>query len=151
MNERVKEAIRKYAEDKAKVDRINARMEESRNLIKRYVLHKGRTITVDDTTCSFVRNTSYAFDVGKMIVKIPAKVYKRFISHRIEFDVTALKKLCRENGIDYRIFESAGVTVYKLDEKTLSSMIEKGEIELADLAGCYTLEEKPTVSIRVAK
>jgi arsenate reductase-like glutaredoxin family protein len=149
MNKRVADAIRQFTEDKRKSDRIAARMENNRKLIKRYVLFKGKTVQLEETTCSLVRRAAYTFDIGKLIKQLAPKAYKQFISHKIEFDVSAFKRVCRERGIDYRIFESVGITVYKLDDKKLTSMISKGEIDLSQLIGCYTLEENPTVSITV--
>ena len=152
MNSKVKNAIQSYKEYESQIQELKALQDKERELIKRYVTQKG-TIRYNDVTCSCVTRTNISYDVPAIIKKFKRAFYCAFVDDSVRFDTSFFIAVCKKNGIDKSLFLQEGKyeRVQKVNEKKLAALCDSGEIDIADLQGCYTAEESKTVSIRLPK
>ena len=152
MNRKVKEAIERYKSLESEIKKLKAIQDSDRELIKKYVSAKG-TIRYDDVTCSCVTRTNIKYDVPEIIRRFKRKFYSAFIDDTVCFDTSFFVQTCKENGIDKSLFLQKGKyeRIQAVNEKKLSALCDSGDIDIADLQGCYTAEESKTVSIRLPK
>ena len=152
MNRKVKEAIERYKSLESEIKKLKAIQDSDRELIKKYVSAKG-TIRYDDVTCSCVTRTNIKYDIPEIMRRFKRKFYAAFVDDTVCFDTSFFVQICKENGIDKSLFLQKGKyeRIQVVNEKKLSALCDSGDIDIADLQGCYTAEESKTVSIRLPK
>lgn len=135
-----------YADDIKQLQDDQARVKE---YILGYVKENGSQ-EYEGSKCYMQDRSKIVYDVAQIKKRI-GKRSRKFIDDKLSFDTSYFLSICKENGLDPHMFlkKNKYDRQEKVNEKVLTSMIDKNEIYYEEMEGCYTIQENNFLVIRL--
>ena len=142
-------ALRKYRAVDEAIKKLQDGQVETRKYILGYVKKNGSQ-EYDGSKCFIQDRSKVIYDI-EQIKKRFGKRAKSFIDDTLTFDTSLFLFVCKENGIDPKLFCKKGKykREEKVNEKYLSRLIDQDEVSYQQLEGCYTVQENQSLVIRL--
>ena len=143
------EALVKYKIINESIKNLQDNQAKTREYIFGYVKKFGSK-EYEGSKCYIQDRSKILYDVDK-IKKRFGKQAKKFLDDKLTFDTSYFLSVCKQQGIDYHLFLKKGQyeRIEKVNEKELTSMIDKNEIYYEEMEGCYTIQENNFLVIRL--
>ena len=113
-------------------------LEQKKKIMAKYFDVSGhRSITNDEATCYISEKTNIEYDVEELQNHLSKEILNKFT------------KLCKEYGIKPKELKEFISVEKKVNQEKLAKLYEKGEVEPAELQGCYTCTVKKSIALRM--
>lgn len=139
-----------------KVYELNKKIEANKVTIKKRFKDKTSLVARVDEDLEFtaVKNTNVKleFYIDQLQKTLTKEQFNKVIEKTVVVDdLDGLIKTLKWYGVPPKEFKTYISTIKKVDEGRLDSLIEIGEIEAADLQGCYKAEFSEEIKIKKTK
>lgn len=128
-------------------------LQDDQARLKEYILgyvRKNGSQEYEGSKCYIQDRSKIIYDIAKIKDRL-GKRSRKFIEDKLSFDTSYFLSVCKQNGVDPRLFlkKNKYERMEKVNEKDLTSMVDKNEIYYEELKGCYTIQESNSLVIRL--
>jgi len=150
MNDKFKQAASQYEAYSVRIKELQSKQAKVKDWIGKYVQKHGNQ-KYEGINCFMQYRTKVEYDI-EAIKKRFGKQAAKFVDDHLVFDTSSFLRICKENGIDRKLFLSEGAYERKqeVDEKKLTALVERGDVSLNDVKDCCTVEESSGLVIRLS-
>lgn len=126
-------------------------LEQKKKIMAKYFDVSGhRSITNDEATCYISEKTNIEYDVEELQNHLSKEILNKFIESNYKIkNWNKFTKLCKEHGIKPKELKEFIFVEKKVNQEKLAKLYEKGEVEPAELQGCYTCTVKKSIALRM--
>lgn len=144
------EALSQYRTYANEIKQLQDKQTKRREYILGYV-NKHGSQEYEGSKCYIQDRSKVTYDIEKIKGRF-GKHAKSFIDDKLTFDTSLFFMLCKQNGIDPKLFLKKGQYQREesVNEKALSQLIDKDQVSYQQLEGCYTISENKSLVIRLS-
>lgn len=162
VNGLVVEVVKRFAEKKAKYDKVTAKFAEYKEHFERVLeeqlagsidAKKKLVVTAGDKTITVTRveKTSIEWSIEKLKKKLSPAVLSKCVRKRYEiYDMKGLSRYLKACNVDPKIFRNYLLITETPDSELIDEAAYRGLLGPNDISGCYTVNKsKPHYQVRI--
>lgn len=144
-------AISQYKQIGLEIKQLQEKQMKRREYIHSYVSKFGSQ-DYEGSKCFVQDRSKILYDLAKIKERF-GKRSEEFIEDSIKFDTRWFYKVCKKNAINPKIFLKDGnfIREESVNEKDLNKLLDQGDISISELDGCFTIDKKESLVIRLSK
>ena len=133
------------------IDGLSLLLTQKKQKVAKYFEFSGKSkISNDDVVVYTQENTKVNYDVHALMDTLPEGLWAQFIETTYEIpDFKKFVSLCKQHGITGKELRPYIHVARSVNNRKLSDLYEKKQLELADIEGCYEATVTKSVAIRL--
>lgn len=145
------EAISQYKKLDLEIKKLQERQSKRREYIQGFVSKYGSQ-DYEGSKCFVQDRSKITYDIAKIKERL-GKRSKEFIDDKVQMSTDWFMSVCKANKIDPKLFLKSGQYTREesVNEKVLEQLIDQDWIRIEELEGCYTIDKKESLVIRLSK